>query len=96
MLTETNTKQTTSIREIINNHLKKLNHNVELIFADSKDYQVTKNEWLPGGTLIVIQGEVIGAMNKESIIIDKIGKWSTFTVSKNNKKVIFITIYWIS
>ena len=70
----------------MNNHLKKLNHNVELIFADSKDYQVTKNEWLPGGILIAIWGEVISAMNKELIIIDKISKWSAFTVSKTTKK----------
>ena len=74
MLIEINTKWMTSIRKIMNNHLKKLNCNLELIFADSKDYQVTKNEWLPRGMLIAIWGEVIGAMNKESIIIDKIGK----------------------
>ena len=37
--------------------------------------------------------EVIGAIDKNSIVIDKIGKWSTFTISKNNKKIVFITIY---
>ena len=43
--------------------------------------------------LIAIWGEVIGAMDKNSIVIDKIRKWSTFTISKNNKKIVFITIY---
>ena len=42
-----------------------------------------------------IWGEVIGAMDKDSIVIDKIGKWSAFIISKNNKKIVFITIYYI-
>ena len=38
---------------------------------------------------------MIGTIDKDSIVIDKIGKWSTFTISKNNKKIVFITIYYI-
>jgi len=43
--------------------------------------------------LTAIWGEVIGTMDKNSIVIDKIGKWSAFTISKNNRKIVFITIY---
>jgi len=43
--------------------------------------------------LIAIWGKVIGAIDKNSIVIEKIGKWSVFIISKNNKKIVFITIY---
>jgi len=45
--------------------------------------------------LTAIWREVIGTMDKDLIVIDKIRKWSTFTISKNNKKIVFITIYHI-
>ena len=45
--------------------------------------------------LTAIWGEMIRAMDKNSIVIDKIRKWSIFTISKNNKKIVFITIYCI-
>ena len=80
----------------MNSYFRKINRNAELIFANSKDYQATKNDWLPGGMLTAIWGEVIGAMDKNSIVIDEIRKWSVFTISKNNKKIVFITIYRIS
>ena len=49
-----------------------------------------------GGTIIVISDQIVGSIDKDSIKIDKLGKWSTFTMSNNNKKVLFITIYRIS
>ena len=58
----------------MNSHFRKINRNTELIFADSKDYQAIKNDWLPGGMLTAIWGEVIGAMDKNSIVINKIRK----------------------
>ena len=43
--------------------------------------------------LTAIWGEVIGAMDKSLIVIDKIRKQSAFKISKNNKKIVFITMY---
>ena len=58
----------------MNHHFKILHWNTEVIYADSSDHGATKNEWLPGGTITAITGNIVSVMNKESIKVDKLGK----------------------
>ena len=76
----------------MNRYFKVLHRNTQVIYADSTDHRAIKNEWLPGGTITAICRDIVGKIDKESIKVDKIGKWSTFTMSNKNKKVLFITI----
>ena len=56
------------------NKLKELNRNIEIIFINSKDQNCTKNNWLPGGTITAIWGKIVAIINKESIVINRLGK----------------------
>jgi len=54
--------------------LKELNKNIEIVFTDSKDHNITKNEWLPGRTMISYWGSIVGFIDNQTIAIDKLGK----------------------
>ena len=60
--------------EQMNHYFKILYRNIEVIYTDSSDYRATKNEWLPGGIITAITGNIVGTMNKESIKVNKLGK----------------------
>ena len=43
----------------------------------------------------VITGGVKSFLDKESITIDRLGKWTAFQLKKNEKKVVIIMLYQI-
>ena len=79
-MTETNTKQNTITTESIKYKLRELYKNIEIVFTDSKDHSITKNEWLPGGTMTSYQGRILGLVDKQQIKIDKLRKQSSLQI----------------
>ena len=52
---------------------KKISKNIEIIISDSEENQTTKTGWLPGGTVIILLGKVVGMIKIESIQKEKKG-----------------------
>ena len=46
LLIEINSKQNSITKDIMKNRLKELGRGVDIVFADSKAYKVTKLDWL--------------------------------------------------
>ena len=44
------------------------------MYTDSRENNITKKNWLPRGLINVICGKVIQFYNKQSVVIDKLGK----------------------
>ena len=65
--------------------LKELHKNIDIVFTDSKDYSITKDEWLPGGTITSYWERISSLVNKQQIKIDKLGKWSSLWIKKPTK-----------
>ena len=42
-LSKTNTKQTSIMKSSMNNKLKEIDRNAEILYADSTEYEMTKN-----------------------------------------------------
>ena len=51
LLSEVNTKWTTSNKAKMLRKMKAIRRNVELIFSDSSDYNATTSDWLPSGII---------------------------------------------
>ena len=62
---ETNTKQNTITTESIKYKLRELHKNIEIVFTDSKDYSITKNEWLPRGIITSYYGKISSLVDKQ-------------------------------
>ena len=74
LLMKTNTKWSTEVMDKIDRKLYELGRNTQAIYADSKSYNTTNCNWLQGGIMNVIIGRVKSILDKESIIIDRLGK----------------------
>ena len=63
ILSETNVKQLTSNYEKMRNKLSKLNKNIELIIADSRDYELTSIDQLPGGVITCLWRQIVSMID---------------------------------
>ena len=50
---------------------------------------------MQGDIINIITGGVKTFLDKDSIKVDKLGKWIAFQLKKNNKKVVIIIFYYI-
>ena len=48
--------------------------NIEIIISDSKNYKITKNIWLPRGTISIYTGDMIKYMNMNEIVKDNLDR----------------------
>jgi len=51
-----------------------LNRNIELIVANSNDYNLTNGKWLSSGILNAFWGQIASIIDQTKIEVDKIGK----------------------
>ena len=72
-----------------------LDKNIEVLFANSNEHQMTKYNWLPGGLMNTIQGTPLQYFDKESVYNDKLGRWVAFKLTNKLKIILFIIVYHI-
>ena len=96
LLSKVNTKQNTKNTEIIQSKLLRLSKNIKIITADSKDYNLTNYDWLPGGILNAFQGNIVSMINSTKIIIDQLSKQTAYILRNDVKSVLIIAVYRIS
>ena len=77
----------------MNNQMKELERNIQMIYADSKSYSTTNSSQLQGGMINILQGEIMSFMDRETIKIDYLGKLVVFQISNRGKRVDIVTIY---
>ena len=71
---------------------KDLSRSTEFIFTNSKDYTQIKNNYLQVGIINIIWGTITNLLNKESLYVDKLGKYTTFRLSNEDKTVLVIIL----
>ena len=76
LFSSTDTKQTTKIKESIIGYFRRINKNAEMFTSDSKEYNITKNNWLPGGIMGMITGDIGKYIQHNEIVVDSLGQWS--------------------
>ena len=59
MIIEPNIKWITKSYNIMKNKLRGFGHSLELIVVDSKVYTMTERDWLQGGTMAIITGNIL-------------------------------------
>ena len=74
IMSKVNTKWNIINIEIMNRNLSKLNRNISIITADSRDYKITDSTWLSRGLLTCFWGNIISIIDNTKIVIDKLGK----------------------
>ena len=73
--------------------LRNLGRNVELIFADSQEYNKAKYNYLPGGIINCLCGNVNNLYNSLKTVISKLGNLTIFELSNEHKTILYITVY---
>jgi len=73
-MSEVNTKWTSQNKGRMKAKLALLNRNIELIVADSNDYDLTDGKWLPGRILNIFWGLIVSIIDQTKIEVDKIRK----------------------
>ena len=79
----------------MNNKLKEIDRNVEILCANSIEYEIIKKHQLPGGLINAIWEKSKQFFNKESVYIDKLGKQIVFKLTNQLKTILCITLYHI-
>ena len=79
----------------IDRKLYEIGRNTQAIYVDSKSHNTTNSSQLQGGIMNIITDRVKSFLDKESIIIDRLGKWTAFQLKKNEKKLVKIMLYQI-
>ena len=78
LLSEVNTKWMISNKVKMLRKMKAIRRNIELIFADSSDYNTTTSDWLPGRIMNELWGNWVIVFDKDTIKIDHLGRWMAF------------------
>ena len=56
------------------NQLKELGRGIQIVYTDSKVYNMTKSNWLQGGIMNIIAKKAKGLYNKQEIVINDLGR----------------------
>ena len=93
MITETNSKWDTRTIEKIKFKMKEIGRNIQVTYIVSKAYNTTRSDWLLGGMMTVIRGNISSLLQKDKVKIDSLGKQMAYQVSNGTKTILFIIIY---
>ena len=86
LLSSPDQKWSTAKIDRLKRTFKQINKDVEIIATDSGQSARTEKGYLPGGTLNIIIGPLVGMIMKRQNRTDALGRWSTF-VSKEITKL---------
>ena len=93
LFNETNMKWTPANLDKIEKEMRNKYREVKVIGSDSKQWQLTNNNYLPGGLLTIIKGKCRALLQESQTHVNKYGNWMATTFSHNNKAVVVINLY---
>ena len=73
--------------------LVRLNRNIKLITANTKDYDLIEYDWLPGGIMNGFWGNIVSMINRTKTTKDELGRQISSILINRTKSVAIITIY---
>ena len=62
----------------MNNRMKELGRNIQMIYKDSKAYLTNNSSQLQGGMMNIVSGRIVSFYNKETVRIDQLSKQIAF------------------
>ena len=78
LFNEANTKWTTRNVDKIEKEMRKIGKGTKVITADSKQWNMTENEHLPGGLTNMISQKHTSMIDRNKIQIGRLGNWIAF------------------
>ena len=75
--------------------MKKLGWETKLFMSDSGEWNTTKYNYLPGGTLTVMRGKVAPLIQGDEIYYGKLGNFIVVKVKQADKTIVIIILYWV-
>ena len=93
VLSEVNDKWTVSNYKKMWNKLKPLYWNIQIVVTNSNDHELTDSDWLLGGLLTGIWGNVASMVDNTKIYKDKLGKWTMNHITNGSKMILLISVY---
>ena len=93
LMSSTDRKWNELREETIKRKIKPINKNVEVVVSDSGEQTKTDNRYLPGGTLGIFTGRIVGMIVNEKTTVDRLGRWTSTRIEKGTKKMQIINVY---
>ena len=92
LLNETNVKWTPGNLDKMKQRFSSIEREVLVKDADSGQWDITRQAYLPGGVVTAILGKA-RALVKDKIIKSPLGNWMACTLSHKDKDIVIINIY---
>ena len=73
--------------------MQELGRNIEMIYADSGEYDKAKKNYLPGSIMNCIRGNMTNLYDSTKTKISKLGNWMAIYLINEHKTIICITMY---
>jgi len=73
--------------------LRRLGRETKIFRVDSMQWEVIKNEYLPGGILSVFLGKSRSLVKEEEIFKSKMGNWMAIKLYHKGRILVVINIY---
>ena len=93
LVNEVNVKWIPANVDKMENRMKRLGRETAMHVADSKSWQTSKKNHLPGGVLNIVRRKFKSMTQEESIAKGKCGNWIAATLQHNGKTIIVINIH---
>jgi len=93
LFNETNLKWTPINLDKIENNLKRKYRELKVIGADSKQWNITSNNYLPGGLLTIVKGKCRATLQEDKTFINELGNWMATMFTHNGKTLAIINLY---
>ena len=93
LVNEVNVKWIPANVDKMENRMKRLGRETAMHVADSKSWQTSKKNHLPGGVLNIVRRKFKSMTQEESIAKGKCGNWIAATLQHNGKTIIVMNIY---
>ena len=73
----------------------KIGKGTKVITVDSKQWNMTENEYLPGGLINIISQKYTSIIDWSKIQIRRLGNWIEFSLECKGKRIEMISVYGI-
>ena len=93
LMNEVNTKWNTLNISRMERQMKEVDREHNIVVADSREWETTPGDYLPGGVMSVILSRCCPLINKKEITKGRLGNWIAIPLHHRDKRVEVICIY---
>ena len=93
LLSETQTKWTPSNVDRMQQRISQISREAVVIGADSRQWDVTPRQCLPGGILSIISGKCRSLVNENEIFKGDLGNWMAIKMHHKGKTIALVSLY---